>query len=804
MTPIKKKKNNRAGDGLFIAESENAPLHRRYRSNYFQNGSLSDPRFVDPRITALEESATILEDRLPFPNVEQSEYVRHMMGSFWTYSEDYNERTINVYRNRFPDSPLIRGVEQISSFQRQDGTVSEEIRLEFLDPSARQRVLTDLGEFLSSYSGSFFYDHATTFNIFEDGSNEKEQQLGILNLYAEVKSDYNFLQKKYEEGLAEKNEITLPNFYNFMLFSQGETPSENAIILTQGGRIQIPNQTPILGTNDFERSLGGPKSSFATPSSAEIYLNVFTDTYEEWQEQERTLDIGSKMANIVFTQQEVKKLDELFIYKEMFPMFNTVEFTTENDSRLGSVLEDTNFSSELRNYLGSAEARRNSTSIITGEARFNRRENTREVDIDNVTGERRYYDIDDFFDNYQRRIGEETFENIYFNTSSGMNPVEHTAFFNLMSIIAKGKIERIKKEVTRTYEEVVKGVQAHSEVVFYKVDKFDEENNYIQSFHFTNTTEVDIIKFVDTQVKYDKSYTYKISSVNIVFGTRYKYLSSLYDIESLSGTIRVMSEPSIKMVEVPLFEKKVLIKDNLPIAPEASMIPFRGINNRIRFWLSSGYGRYMAQPIIFTEEDVDMVNQQRVAQDIPMTQKEIMFETDDEIVEFHLYKMEQEPFSYQDFVSIGEKIEIKTANASAASYDDKIQPNKEYYYCVRSVDYHGNVSYPSVVYKAEMIDDAGSIYPSFSVHEFRENVGKYPSMGVKRFISISPSAKNVFVNERSMNILDGEGPEENQQVVLGVEDASTWNKKFKIRLTSKETGRKVDFNFTFKQKDENR
>ena len=175
-------------------------------------------------------------------------------------------------------------------------------------------------------------------------------------------------------------------------------------------------------------------------------------------------------------------------------MFNTVEFTTENDSRLGSVLEEINFSSELRNYLGSTEARANSTSIVTGEVRFNRREDTREVDIDNVTGERRYYDIDDFFNNYQQRIGEESFENVYFNTSSGMNPVEHTAFFNLMSIIAKGKIERIKKEVTRTYEEVVKGAQAYSEVVFYKVDKFDEENNYIQTFHFTNTTEVDVIK----------------------------------------------------------------------------------------------------------------------------------------------------------------------------------------------------------------------------------------------------------------------------------------------------------------------
>ena len=49
-----------------------------------------------------------------------------------------------------------------------------------------------------------------------------------------------------------------------------------------------------------------------------------------------------------------------------------------------------------------------------------------------------------------------------------------------------------------------------------------------------------------------------------------------------------------------------------------------------------------------------------------------------------------------------------------------------------------------------------------------------------------------------LNNSDVEGPELGEHVYLGITDDPVWNKKFKIRVTSKSTGRKIDYNFTMR------
>ena len=70
---------------------------------------------------------------------------------------------------------------------------------------------------------------------------------------------------------------------------------------------------------------------------------------------------------------------------------------------------------------------------------------------------------------------------------------------------------------------------------------------------------------------------------------------------------------------------------------------------------------------------------------------------------------------------------------------------------------------------------------------------------MKKYLQISPAYLQ--------GILKHSGVDEKQQantllqeVQLGIRDEKTWGKRFKIRFTSRQTGRKIDLNVDFKLK----
>ena len=758
----KANKSTKVGDELFIVESSNAEF------------KISDAMKDTTKISGLE-----VQDEL-----------RRKFGGFWTRHP--NGKGKQVFFNKITESTPISRITFSSPNETPNG-IEQELKIEFRQGVYSQADFDDLLHFFNRDTfQERYYDHATIANIYEEGNNIAEQAAGILNLYAEVKSDYNFLEKKYETFTSETNDLKeydLPNFYNFMFRDSEQAASTRKRILTLGNRVNIPEGAPPTG-----------------------YYRKWVEYFPRYVMSDDYRNESDMMKNISFTKNEMEKLSEIYKYKESFPMFNTIEFNVESDGKLGTTLEETNFSAQLRGQL----TEQNSTRIQMAEVLSNMGEKivSQEDGQDRFqdTGltalsrvkERITYDVDSIMNKYKPRSSQE----IVFNDDV-RDGEQYRAFYNLMSIITKGRIEKIKKLVFRNYQEVLEGKTAYNEPIFYKIEKRDEENNLLQTFNFTNMEDLEKISFVDTQVKYDRRYKYTIKSLNLVIGTEYGYTQAERLSSDMIG-VSVTARPSAKIVEVPLFEKSVIISDNPPIAPEMLIIPFRAVNDRIRFFFNSSVGRYKAKPILFSDAEEDILEKYKQAQDIPSEQEEIMFETDDSVLEFVLYRMSKEPTSYQDFQDLGKIVRISTSsknpsapieqqigNVSSASFDDKIEPNKKYYYCLRAIDYHQNISYPSPIYEFEMVDDSGSIYPISRIYEIKKPETKQPRKGVKRFIHIKPSLRNLLTDREKMNISDSNGPAIGDKVHLGIGDDKTWGKKFKLRLTSKSTGKKVDFNFSF-------
>lgn len=740
--------------------------------------------------------------------INSSDLLRKQLGAFWIKPDASKQKMVG-------GGPVESVSVQRTETSPDSDVVIQDMKLTFRVPfndnsfgsTAPNLVaprLQELNDFLNNSQEHL--DHATIVNIYEDGNNEVEQAAGVKNLYAEIKSDYNFLEEGYENFIdsyeGSIREIDLPNYYNLLIRDIREDNDldrrrDRASIRNHGGRIR----------------LGPPSGLDGKMRPISDYFTKWSESFEDYKSDQTDYAKNTLMREISFTKKETKRLQELYEYKESFPMFNTIEFNVEDDALLGTTLEETKFSSQIRNYL----TPENAALLHMAEVKTNQSERmanvTQEMQVfreggitsSSETNIRVSWNIDDVMEMFEPSDSNE----LTFNEDilPGSN---YRAFYNLMSVVIKGRVERIKKQRFRDYKEIVDGQTSYNEVLFYKVEKYDVENNLLQTFHFTNTDKLEIIKFVDTQVKYDKRYRYKVTSSNLVIGTKYRYERPTFiregrfdsnDGRSITGmNFTVVSEPHIKIIDIPVFEKSVIIYDNPPIAPEIQPIFFRGVNNRVKFFFNSSVGRYMAEPIIFTASEEELVKKYKIAQDIPGDQKEIMYETDDHIHEFILYKLDRKPKSYQEFEEDGTSLDMATEEASSHSHIDSIVPNKKYYYCLRARDFHGNLSHPSVIYEIEVVDDAGSIYPISKICELEEPKSQQLSKGVKRFVHILPAFESLFANEEAMGIEDTPGPQPGQKVILGVQKESTWGKKYKMRLTSKSTGKKIDFNFTFTTK----
>lgn len=267
--------------------------------------------------------------------------------------------------------------------------------------------------------------------------------------------------------------------------------------------------------------------------------------------------------------------------------------------------------------------------------------------------------------------------------------------------------------------------------------------------------------------------------------------------------MRVRNSPHTMVMQMPYVLRRfdVVVTDLPPVPPEISFYPYKGINNRVLVLLNSNTGRFSARPIAIQDGDAEAY------ENIYLTQTghsapfegidKIEFASDDRVDRYELFRLDTMPTSYASFADEIREI-LDPEYGIPASLVDVIVPNRKYYYCARSVDVHRNTSNPTFVFEIQIIDNNGQIFLSQKIFTFEPAKNTFVKPG-RRFLYIEPSLQQVGLElGAAEEQYTSQYPQPPGDSILGVADTKVWGKTFKVRLTSKKTGRKLDLNINFK------
>jgi len=269
----------------------------------------------------------------------------------------------------------------------------------------------------------------------------------------------------------------------------------------------------------------------------------------------------------------------------------------------------------------------------------------------------------------------------------------------------------------------------------------------------------------------------------------------------------VTVEPSLKMFEIPIMQKSLIVIDNPPNKLNIFPKYTEGEKNTLLFEVHyEGYSQ-KKYPNIISREDAFTRTNYLSANDL-LEGGILGKESISRQSRVEMYRLERKPTTWRSFEGslwnqVDLTMDITNNTYTSACIYDTIPSNKKFYYAFRVVNENGVAGYLEEIVEAEYINDGGYRYAIFDVlyeEELREDVFSSITTNVQKIFQIEPNLSQTSLNTEDADFnSDAEIELLGGRVGVGTADDLIWEKTFKIRLTSKKTGKKIDLNVTYKQ-----
>ncbi len=258
-------------------------------------------------------------------------------------------------------------------------------------------------------------------------------------------------------------------------------------------------------------------------------------------------------------------------------------------------------------------------------------------------------------------------------------------------------------------------------------------------------------------------------------------LLKLDDIADGKFRIKVNNKASYKILEMPFSTFSAAVHENPYTKP---IIKVQKDKNNIRFNIEPSQTDSMEEMRIVENNDFQIFENIKISQN--NENKELISSrvNDSDKVTLQVYKTTNKPLNY---LGLQGKLFKTLILSNDATFTDSIVPEIKYYYMFRYLNNHNTPSNISKIYEVIMKVEEDNSYLEVKELDLEMTMEKKTTKDFKKYLLIRPSVIQTFSNVPN-------NARSAQDIVLGPERNSVWNKDFVLRLTSKKTNRVIEFN----------